>query len=171
MSAERRNFLDRLEPVIYWDATYAIAFIDENERFHAECDVFFQHLIDASALSVLSDMVFNEVAFHRIKAALLTEGNRIGQHWMSVKRNQPNFISTVMLDVETKRRELEEATLKLLLTDHVTNRAFQLMRSYSILPTDAYHIAIALEAGINVFVSLDEDFLRVDGIIVYTCLP
>jgi predicted nucleic acid-binding protein len=39
------------------------------------------------------------------------------------------------------------------------------------LPTDAYHIAIALEAGVNAFVTLDMDFLRVDGLVVYTCVP
>ncbi len=53
----------------------------------------------------------------------------------------------------------------------VQARAFDLMRQHALLPTDACHIAVALEAGINAFATLDEDFLRVDGIIVYTCLP
>jgi predicted nucleic acid-binding protein len=42
------------------------------------------------------------------------------------------------------------------------------MHQYSLLPTDAYHVATALDHGINAFASLDDDFLRVDGIIVYT---
>jgi predicted nucleic acid-binding protein len=42
------------------------------------------------------------------------------------------------------------------------------MHRYSLLPTDAYHIATALGHGVHAFASLDEDFLRVDGIIVYT---
>jgi len=45
------------------------------------------------------------------------------------------------------------------------------MRDFHLLPTDAYHIAVALDAGVNTFASLDEHFLRVDDIIVYTCLP
>jgi predicted nucleic acid-binding protein len=45
------------------------------------------------------------------------------------------------------------------------------MQSYSILPTDAFHIATALSHGVTTFATLDEDFLRVDGITVYTCLP
>ncbi|MCS7193257.1 MAG: PIN domain-containing protein [Armatimonadetes bacterium] len=44
------------------------------------------------------------------------------------------------------------------------------MRRYNLLPTDAYHVAVALDAGVNSFVSLDEDLLNVDSIIVYTCL-
>jgi hypothetical protein len=35
----------------------------------------------------------------------------------------------------------------------------------------AYHAAIALDAGVNACVSLDEDLRRVDGLIVYTCWP
>lgn len=45
------------------------------------------------------------------------------------------------------------------------------MKDYALLPTDAYHIAIALDTDVNAFVSLNEDPLRVDDIIVYTCLP
>jgi predicted nucleic acid-binding protein len=40
-----------------------------------------------------------------------------------------------------------------------------------LLPTDAYHIAVGLESGVKAFATLDPDFLRVDEIIVYTCLP
>jgi len=50
----------------------------------------------------------------------------------------------------------------------VRDSALQLIRDFNLLPTDAYHIAVALEADVNTFVTLDEDFLRVDGIIVYT---
>jgi predicted nucleic acid-binding protein len=49
-------------------------------------------------------------------------------------------------------------------------KAFQLMSDFSLLPTDTFHITTALENGVNSFVTLDEDFLSIDGIIVYTCL-
>ncbi len=58
-----------------------------------------------------------------------------------------------------------------MVTEQVRERAFALMETYGLLPTDAYHIAIGLESGVTAFASLDIDFLRVDGIIVYTCLP
>ena len=45
------------------------------------------------------------------------------------------------------------------------------LHSLLLLPTDAFHIATALESKVNAFVTLDRDFLAVDGIIVYTCLP
>jgi hypothetical protein len=45
--------------------------------------------------------------------------------------------------------------------------AFWLMERFNLLPTDAFHIAIAQSFGIKAIVSLDPDFIRVDGIIVY----
>ncbi|MBM3237057.1 type II toxin-antitoxin system VapC family toxin [Candidatus Poribacteria bacterium] len=171
MPAECRNFRDPIEPILYLDATYAIATLDETEAYHSDCANFYERLESESVLSVVSDLVYNELAFHRIKAAMTIEGIRTNQHWLDVKRNRPNFIATIMPDVESKKAELNCMVLKLSIGDAVTERAFQLMRNYSLLPTDAYHIAIALDAGVNCFVTLDRDFWRVDGIIVYTCLP
>jgi predicted nucleic acid-binding protein len=45
--------------------------------------------------------------------------------------------------------------------------ALWLMKRFNLLPTDAFHIAIAQTFGIKAIVSLDPDFTRVDGIIVY----
>ena len=88
-----------------------------------------------------------------------------------MKKSQPNFISGIMPDVEVKTNELNDLTLWLPTSEQVKEKAFQLMSDYSLLPTDAFHIAVALENGVNSFATLDEDFLSVDGIIVYTCLP
>jgi predicted nucleic acid-binding protein len=41
------------------------------------------------------------------------------------------------------------------------------MERFNLLPTDAFHIAIAQSFGIKAIVSLDPDFTRVGGIIVY----
>lgn len=171
MPAKRRSFYGRLEPVIYWDATYAIAALDETDDYHLECNNFYHRLEGESVLSVMSDFGYNELAFHLIKAHLITEGERTGQHWLDVKRHNPTFIATVMPDVEAKKAELERVTLKISISDTVMEQAFRLMRAYSLLPTDAFHIAIAIDAGIHSFASLDADFLRVDDIVVYTCVP
>jgi predicted nucleic acid-binding protein len=52
----------------------------------------------------------------------------------------------------------------------LTEVAFRLIRNFHLRPTDAYHIATAQAYDITNFVSIDRDFLRVDGITVYTCL-
>ncbi len=171
MRAERRSFHDALEPIIYWDTTFPIAFTVLADPWHAECEKFRSRLEAELILSVTSDFVYDEFAFYLVKAALTAEGKRTGKRWLDVKREQPHFIATAMPDVEVAKAEVDRVTMKLSTSDTVTERAFRLMRNYSILPTDAYHIAVALDAGVNCFVSLDGDFLRVDDIIVYTCLP
>ena len=124
MPAERRSFKDEIEPLIYWDATFTIAFFVLEDRFHDECVAFKNRLDEEGKVPAVSDFVYNELAFYLVRNALTAEARRRGQHW----------------------------------------------RNYALLPTDAYHIAIALDAGVNAFATVDADFLNVDGIIVYTCL-
>jgi len=171
MAAEKRNFHEALEPVVSWDATFAIARLTNTERYHPECLAFEKRLQVESVLSVVNELVHNELAFFIVKAALAKEGRVTGEHWLDVKRNRLDVIPAAMLEVEAKQIALDRMTLKIPFSETLTAHVRQLMRDYSLLPTDAYHIAIALEAGINAFVSLDEDFLRVNGIIVYTCIP
>ncbi|MBM3238451.1 PIN domain-containing protein [Candidatus Poribacteria bacterium] len=171
MATEKRNFHEALEPVLYWDATFAIARLVDAERYHSECLAFEGRLQAGSILSVVSEFVHNELAFFLVKTALTEKGRTTGEHWLDVKRNRLNVIPAAVPEVEAKQMELDRMTLKLPFSETITEQTRQLMRCYSLLPTDAYHIAIALSAGVNAFVCLDEDFLRVDGIIVYTCLP
>jgi predicted nucleic acid-binding protein len=70
-----------------------------------------------------------------------------------------------------RKAELELMTLHLPVTETVKDRAFELMMRYALFPTNAYHVAVALEHDVNAFATLDEDLLKVDGIFVYTCLP
>ena len=87
-----------------------------------------------------------------------------------MKRNMPQVFTAAMSEVKASKTELERITLRLSISDAVMTRAFQLMENSLLLPTDAFHIATALESNVTAFVTLDRDFLAVDGIIVYTCL-
>jgi hypothetical protein len=40
MPAELRSFDAPIEPVVYLDSTYTIAYFDNTNPFHAECDAF-----------------------------------------------------------------------------------------------------------------------------------
>jgi predicted nucleic acid-binding protein len=171
MPAQRRTFHDPLESVIYWDASFAIARLHGDHDYHAECVDLARRLDTERILSIVSDLVHDELAFYTIKSALMAEARRTGQRWQEVYRQRPNLVIATMPQVQTNRAELNRMTLLLPIPETVQDRAFQLMGTYALLPTDAYHVAIALDAGVNALVSLDEDLLRVDGSIVYTCLP
>ena len=111
MSASKRNFTDVLESIIYWDASYAIAFYVEVETYNDECVAFQKRLKAEGILSVVSDFVYDELSFFLIRQALTKEGRRIGQHWLDVKKSQPDFISKNMPDVLVKTNELNDLTL------------------------------------------------------------
>ena len=171
MSAERRSFEDALESTVYWDATFAIALFVEGDLFHEECAAFKQRFDEENILPAVSDFVYNELAFYFVRNALTAEARQRGQHWRDVKRQDPSIIRTAMLEVELNKTEMDRLTLNLAVPEGIKEHAFQLMHDYALLPTDAYHIVIALDAGVNAFATVDADFLSVDGIIVYTCLP
>ncbi|MFQ6043498.1 MAG: type II toxin-antitoxin system VapC family toxin, partial [Candidatus Poribacteria bacterium] len=160
-----------LEPIIYWDASYAIAYSVDTEPYHDKCVDFRNRLEAGGILSIAGDFVYDELAFFLVRKSLEAEGRISGQYWRNVMRTQPNFVSTIMPDVLMKTNELDEMTLWLPSNENVKEEAFQLMQSYSILPTDAFHIAVALSHGVTAFATLDADFLKVDDITVYTCLP
>jgi predicted nucleic acid-binding protein len=170
MAAGKRSFSAALGPVVYWDASFAIPYLFEEEPYHHECCDFVARLRSEEALSVFSDFGLNEVAFWAVKGALIDEARRAGCRWIDAKRQRPELVTAALADFAPKRRELEERTLKLTIPDTVTDRAFQLMHDFALLPTDAYHLATGLENGVEAFVTLDQDFLAVDDIIVYTCL-
>lgn len=75
-----------------------------------------------------------------------------------------------MDEVELVKTELDRSTVYLPTSESAKDFAFTLIRHYNLLPTDACHIAVAVDASVNAFASLDEDLLAVDGIAVYTCL-
>jgi len=165
--AERRNFRDTLEPIIYLNSSFVIAHCDRGDPFHLECRDFFGRLQTEGTICVVSDFVYNEVAFYILRQALMREARRTGQRWEDVLRIAPHVFQEAMNRVEIIRADLEQRTLALPVTETARDLAFTLMRQYNLLPTDAYHVAVALDAGVSALASLDEDLLAVDGIVVY----
>ncbi|MFQ6044139.1 MAG: type II toxin-antitoxin system VapC family toxin [Candidatus Poribacteria bacterium] len=172
MSANKLNFGAKLPEIIYWDTSFVhVCLIGEStEPYYTECQDFQTRLKREGVLSVVSDFVYDETAFIWVKRELVKAGKSLGLHWLDMKDRQPNLIGQAMRDFKGKKADLEELTLKLPIADEVTTLAFDLMEQFDLLPTDAYHIAIALSSEVTAFVTIDEDFLRVDGIDVYTAL-
>lgn len=172
MSANKLNFDAKLPEIIYWDTSFVhVCLIGEStEPYYTECQNFQARLKSEGVLSVVSDFVYDETAFIWVKRELVKAGQPLRLHWLDMKDKQPNLIGQAMRDFREKKADLEALTLKLPITDKVTILAFDLMEQFDLLPTDAYHIATALSSEVTAFVTIDEDFLRVDGIEVYTTL-
>jgi predicted nucleic acid-binding protein len=168
MAAERRTFTDALEPFIYWDTSFVVAVFEPTEPFHAPCLAFANRCQTEALVPAVSDFVFDEFAFLLVRDALKAVGRAKGQFWLDVHKSQPHAVAKAMPTIQPRIDTLEGMVVSLPIRDSVMKSAFQLMHRYSLLPTDAYHLATAMDHGVHAFASLDEDFLRVDGIIVYT---
>jgi predicted nucleic acid-binding protein len=171
MPADKRSFSEDITSLLYLDASFVIADLFEGARYHSACRAFADRLKAEGAVAVISDFVLDELAFWVVKQALLKEASESGQSWLQVKKSRPDLVTSAHSQASVARQEIERHTIKLLLPDSATDRAFQLMHDHALLPTDAYHVAAALENEVPACVTLDEDFLAVDGLIVYTCLP
>ncbi|MFN4180856.1 MAG: type II toxin-antitoxin system VapC family toxin [Armatimonadota bacterium] len=156
--------------MVYLNSSFAIALRARHDPFHHECNAFFNRLQIEGVICVISDFVYNEVAFYILRRFLMREAIRTGQKWEDILQTVPQVFQTAMNEVESVKAELDRSTVYLPTSESAKDLAFTLMRRYNLLPTDAYHVAVALDAGVNAFVSLDEDLLNVDGIVVYTCL-
>jgi predicted nucleic acid-binding protein len=87
------------------------------------------------------------------------------------RQQNPSIIKNFLSEINNVRRKIETVCEILLPETSVTNLAFDIINKYYLRPTDAYHIAVAKSYGITSFAAIDRDFLRVDGIEVFTCLP
>lgn len=198
MPAEIRSFHDPLEPLIYWDASFSIALRSVNHSYHQVCQAFAYRCMEEGATCFISDWVLNEVAFYFIRTRLEELGRKRGLYWRELYRLDPSVIDSIMTEIRSIFDELYGLTIWLpSLSDRfyhllsqtdlpayqaiqsmasiapsknatLSDEALELMTRYRLLPTDAYHIAVAQTYGIRAFATLDPDFLSVDGIIVFT---
>jgi len=102
----------------------------DTERFHAECVAFRKRLDAEGVVSIVSDFVYDELAFVLMKRSLLAEARRVGKRWMDIHNEHPEFLATVYPEIQIIKTDLEIATLKLTVSDAVTDKAFQLMRDF-----------------------------------------
>ncbi|MFN3423020.1 MAG: type II toxin-antitoxin system VapC family toxin, partial [Armatimonadota bacterium] len=152
--AEKRNFHDILEPIVYLNSSFVIASWDRRDLFHRDCHFFFDRLIVEGVICVISDFVYNEVSFYILRQALMREARRTGRRWEDIMHTMPGVFQSAMDEVELVKAELDRRTIALPIAETARELAFSLMRRYNLLPTDAYHVAVALDAGVNAFVSL-----------------
>jgi len=89
-----------LEPLIYWDTTFAFTAFSAKEPFHAECVAFRRRLDAEGVVSVVSDFVYDELAFVLMKRSLIAEAKRVGKQWMDVYNEHPFFLSIVYPEIQ-----------------------------------------------------------------------
>lgn len=181
MPAIHRDFNHPCLPeFIYWDTSYIsglyLAFLPNYKRYNSLCQSFANRVFSLDVIPVTSDWGLNEAVHLIIQNRLYKETDNYNlKHNASLSVSQfklrnPQVIREFLDDINSMRGMIE-AVCEILPTDStVASLAFNIINNYYLRPTDAYHIAVAQSYGIASFAAIDRDFLRVDGIEVFTCL-
>jgi len=148
------------------------------QRFHPECAIFQRRLYAATdALCVTSDWALNEVIYLIQQEQLARDCQQFNVlhgtylNPEEFRRRNPAVLAHSWDEIVQIRAHINRACeIVAIPNTGLTDTALDLIRDFHLRPTDAYHIATAQAYGITNFVSIDRDFLRVDGITVYTCL-
>jgi predicted nucleic acid-binding protein len=184
MAAIQRTFNHPdLAGLLYCDTSYLAGIYLPTSRtyqlFHPECAAFQQRLYaEPDVLCVTSDWALNEVIYLTQQEQLSRDCQQYNAlHGTTLtletfRRQNPAVLANSYQEIMRIRADIEIGCLMIAIPDtHLTDAALNLIRDFHLRPTDAYHIATALMYDITTFVSIDRDFLRVNGITVYTCLP
>ena len=183
MAALHRTFNHPdLTGLFYCDTSYLVGMYlptsQTYQRFHPDCAAFQQRLYAApNVLGVTSDWALNEI-IHLIQQEQLFQdcqqynalhGTALTPE--TFRRQNPAVLARSYPEIVQIRADIEIGCLMIAIPDAaLTDAALNLIHDFHLRPTDAYHIATAQAYDITNFVSLDRDFLRIDGITVYTCL-
>lgn len=184
MPANHRTFNHPdLTGLFYCDTSYLagayLPFSRTYQRFHAECEAFHQRLYAASdAICVTSDWALNEIIYLIQQEQLSRDCqqyntlHRTALTAEEFRRQNPTVLANSYPEVVQICEDIKIDCLMIAIPDtDLVDSALDLIRNFHRRPTDAYHLATAKSYDIANFVSIDRDFLRVDGITVYTCLP
>lgn len=165
------SFRDPPPDIAYLDPSFLLNVLVADSTYHAECVAFARRLEEARTVLVLSNLGLDEVWFVLLRLQAVQEQGERG--WLTFLKDNP-------ARVREYTRRLEEVTLQILeipnlllieLTAAQSLQALGLMERYGILPRDALHTATTLETGVDVIITADADFARVDELRVYTCNP
>jgi predicted nucleic acid-binding protein len=183
MPATHRTFQEpELSGFFYLETSFIgglyLPFSHTYRRFHHECVQFLQRLsLHPDVLCVTSGWTLNEAAHLLQQRQLLLDCQAYNiQHGTSLtpeelRQQNPAILAHSYNELMRIRAHIERGCeIMAIPNTGLTDAAFNLIRDFHLRPTDAYHIATARAYDITNFVSIDRDFLRVDGITVYTCL-
>lgn len=170
MPANILNFDEKLPEAIYWDSSFILNFCIDGAKFFKECAKFVRRLESEKTTSIISTLILDEVWYGLLRANLI---NDFGGDWHDEIRENPEILKKY---IPTLKRVMFDLSLlsNLILVEvssETTLSALEFMENYSLFPRDAIHLSTCNSLGLKNIVTTDLDFIRVDGINVFTCNP
>ena len=192
LSARRHSFTDPVDSsVFYCDSSFVLNVIthirNTNERFKTECSDFLKKLVDRTPdglVLVTSDFAIDEILYkiaqHDLESLLPCPHPTAG--YMLQKPTQlckvmPGSMAHCSDKIDAFCNFIDNIPFLVLSPNDMKDwvgqiylEATRLVKTYHLWSGDAFHIATGMAAGVNCFVAVDSDWLRVDEIELYTCL-
>ena len=170
MPANILDFDAELPEVIFWDASFVLNFSIEGSKYFKKCANFAKRLEKENIPSIISNLALDEIWYGLLRANLIKD---FSEGWINKLRENPAVISKYipLLKKATRDLVLLPNVILIEVRTEMTLKALDYIEKYFFLPRDAIHLATMLSLGIKNIVTTDTDFIKVDGINVYTCNP
>ena len=157
---------------LYWDASFLVHATYPASRYHQECYEFLDRLNGAEATrSYVSTLALDEAIFALVRLKVAEDHPDRG--FWDVYRENPHVIQPHLPELRALVDRLYSgARIQVAGTEPgFVPRALNDMEDYALLPRDALHLATMSRYDVDHMVTIDADFLSVDGLRIYTCNP
>ena len=171
MAASVHSFNDPLPSRLYWDASFIVNFVYEAARYFEQCADFLGRLDEHATISYVSTLAMDEVCFVLLQLQI-EEDHHPARFW-DVYNANTSVIECYIDDLQ----ELTEAIdahprIRLIGTEPIfAFESLSYMRKWCFLPRDAYHLAAMRYHDLDSIVTLDDDFVAIPDIEIFTCNP
>ncbi len=165
------SFQEPVPSKIYWDAGFIFSFTAKDSKYHQDCANFLKLLEKGEVTCVVSTLALDESWFIILQAKI--EEDFAPKNFWHVFNKDKEVIRAYIPD-------LERLTLNVYRQPYVeiigiepewSFSVLENMSSFCFLPRDSYHLQAMYANRIENLATLDEDFLVVPNINIYTCNP
>jgi predicted nucleic acid-binding protein len=165
------SFQDPVPSRMYWDAGFIISFASKNSKYHEDCANFLKILEKGKVTCVVSTLALDESWFVILQAKI--EEDFAPKSFWQVFNKDKEVIKGYIPDLERLTTNVyRQPYVEIIgIEPEWSFSVLENMSSYCFLPRDAYHLQAMYANRIENLVTLDEDFVAVPNINIYTCNP
>jgi len=172
MPAQILAFDAPLARLLYWDASFLVHATYPASRYHTECYAFLDLLSSASdTLSYISTLALDETIFTLLQLKVAEDHPGVG--FWDAYRQDPGIVQPYVGELRAlvDRLWIDPRVRVVGVEAETVPVALEYMEVYSLLPRDALHLSAMARYGIDAIVTMDDDFVQVQDLSLFTCNP
>jgi predicted nucleic acid-binding protein len=168
MPANIFSFKSDPPKITYVDPSFFLNLFVKDSKYFEGCREFSEKLKEKKTILIVSNLGLDEIWYVLLRLLAMKD---FGKKWRK-KLKDKEVVKNYTKEIGKYTANLMEIPNLFFVetSTYHTFHALEIMRKFGLLPRDAIHASITL-SGIENIITLDEDFVRVDEINVYTCNP